>query len=186
MSGDPDVRALFNHNADCVLGRTSANTLTLNLDARGLAYVIDPPDTSVAQDLIAPIRRKDITGSSFGFIAKRDQWTDNSDGTISRRILEFDELIDISPVTFPAYSATTSQTRNLPTSMPKEIRSKLDTRSMDDDDPPAVDLCVCQCSECVTGACNICSAILTAPTRSALATTSVRSLWGTRNAAAWK
>jgi HK97 family phage prohead protease len=163
MASNPDVRALWNHNPDCVLGRTIANTLTLNVDARGLAYVIDPPNTSIANDLIVSMRRKDVTGSSFGFITKRDQWTDNTDGTISRRILEFDELLDVSPVTFPAYSATTSQARNLPTSMPKEMRSKLATRSIsdglidvvaEDDDPP----CGCQCPQCLVGACNICSA----------------------------
>ena len=158
MSSNPDVRALWNHNADCVLGRTTANTLTLNVDARGLAYVIDPPDTTIARDLVVSMRRKDVTGSSFGFITKRDQWADNADGTISRRILEFDELLDVSPVTYPAYSATTSQARNLPTSMPKEMRSKLITRSMDDDDPPAADLCGCQCPQCLVGTCNLCSA----------------------------
>ena len=125
LSSNPDVRALWNHNADCILGRTTANTLHLNLDARGLGYVIDPPDTTIARDLIVSMRRKDITGSSFGFICKRDQWTDNADGTITRRILEFDELLDVSPVTYPAYSATTAQARSLPASMPKELRSKI-------------------------------------------------------------
>lgn len=158
LSANPDVRALWNHNADCVLGRTTANTLTLNLDARGLAYVIDPPDTTVARDLIVSMRRKDVTGSSFGFITKRDQWTDNADGSISRRILEFDELLDVSPVTYPAYSATTSQARSIPPSMPKEMRSKL-TRSQsdDDEDAPVVELCSCECPQCVGGNCNICS-----------------------------
>jgi HK97 family phage prohead protease len=89
LATNPDVRALFNHDANIVLGRTSANTLSLTLDARGLAYEIDPPDTQAAKDLIVSMRRKDITQSSFGFICKRDQWTENQDGTITRRILEF-------------------------------------------------------------------------------------------------
>lgn len=155
LSGNPDVRALWNHNADVVLGRTTANTLHLNLDARGLAYVIDAPDTTVARDLIVSMRRKDITGSSFGFICKRDQWTDNSDGTITRRILEFEELLDVSPVTYPAYSATTAQARSLPATMPKELRSKIAaSRSMEDDDGA----CECNCAQCRSGACNLCSA----------------------------
>jgi HK97 family phage prohead protease len=154
LSGNPDVRALWNHNADCVLGRTTANTLHLTLDARGLCYIIDPPDTTTARDLLVSMRRKDVTGSSFGFICKRDQWTDNADGTITRRILEFDELLDVSPVTYPAYSATTSQVRSIPSSMPKEIRSKLAaTRSMDDSE----DMCQCDCAQCESGNCTICS-----------------------------
>ena len=83
MGSNPDVRALWNHNPDHVLGRTTANTLALTLDARGLAYVIDPPDTQMARDLIVSMRRKDVTGSSFGFITRRDQWTDNADGTVT-------------------------------------------------------------------------------------------------------
>ncbi len=52
MASNPDVRALWNHNADCVLGRTTSGTLHLNIDARGLAYKIDPPATTLANDLI--------------------------------------------------------------------------------------------------------------------------------------
>jgi HK97 family phage prohead protease len=155
MSNQPDCRALWNHNADCVLGRTTANTLRLTIDVRGLSYVIDPPDTQVARDLIVSMRRKDVTQSSFGFICKRDQWTENPDGTITRRILEFDELLDVSPVTYPAYSATSSQARSLPATMPTEMRSKIAKRSSDDIED--IDVCDCDCAQCVSGACNLCS-----------------------------
>ena len=152
MANQPDCRALWNHNADCVLGRTTANTLRLSIDARGLSYVIDPPDTQVARDLIVSMRRKDVTQSSFGFICKRDQWTENPDGTITRRILEFDELLDVSPVTYPAYSATSSQARSLPATMHTEIRSKIAKRSNDDIED--VDVCDCDCPQCVSGVCS--------------------------------
>jgi HK97 family phage prohead protease len=169
MANQPDCRALWNHNSDCVLGRTTANTLHLTVDARGLAYVIDPPDTQIARDLIVSMRRKDVTQSSFGFICKRDQWTENPDGTVTRRILEFEELLDVSPVTYPAYSATTSQARSLPASMPKELRSKITKRDAEvtdgadspdgtDDDLDSDLACACPCAQCRSGACNICSA----------------------------
>jgi len=155
LSKNPDVRALWNHNADCVLGRTVANTLHLALDARGLSYVIDPPDTTIAKDLLVSMRRKDVTQSSFGFIVKRDQWTEQPDGSITRRILEFDELLDISPVTYPAYTQTTSQARNLPATMPVEIRSILSNRSADSIENQPI--CECECTQCLSGACNLCS-----------------------------
>jgi HK97 family phage prohead protease len=136
MAANPDVRAFFNHDENVVLGRTLAGTLRLSIDARGLAYEVDPPDTQMARDLMTSIRRKDITGSSFSFICKRDQWTDNADGSITRRILEFEELIDVSPVVFPAYPATSSEARSLPASMPAEIRARLEARRAA---PPAAD-----------------------------------------------
>jgi HK97 family phage prohead protease len=159
MKTNPDVRALWNHNPDNVLGRTTANTLSLTIDARGLAYVIDPPDTSLAKDLIVSMRRKDITGSSFAFVCARDQWTDNQDGTVTRRILEFDEILDVSPVTYPAYGAATAQARNLPASMPVEMRSRFEKRDNDDGaDEIDLDVCECCCAQCASGAHGICSA----------------------------
>ena len=128
VASNPDVRALWNHNPDHVLGRTAAGTLSLSIDARGLSYSIQPPDTQVARDLITSMRRKDVTGSSFGFICARDQWTDNADGTVTRTILEIGELLDVSPVTYPFYGAADSSVRSMPDSMPAEYRSRFEAR----------------------------------------------------------
>jgi len=153
VASNPDTRALWNHNPDCVLGRTTAGTLHLTIDTRGLAYVIDPPDTALAKDLMVSMRRKDVTQSSFAFITKRDQWVDNPDGTITRTILEFSDLLDVSPVTYPANPATSAQSRSLPSSMPQEMRSRLEKRDIGDD---GLD-CPCGCPQCSVGACGICS-----------------------------
>jgi len=150
MASNPDVRGLFNHDSNLVLGRTSAGTLRLSVDARGLSYEIDPPDTQFARDLMVSMRRKDITGSSFAFTVKRDQWTDNPDGSITRRILEFDQLYDVSPVTFPAYPASSSEARSLPASCPAEMRSKLEKRTN-------ATGCQCACAECADDNCADCS-----------------------------
>ena len=154
MATNPDVRGLFNHDANLVLGRTSAGTMRLSVDARGLAYEIDPPDTQFARDLMVSMRRKDISGSSFAFTVKRDQWTDNPDGSITRRILEFDQLFDVSPVTYPAYPASDSQVRelrSLPASMPAEMRARFAKRDLNEAG------CDCDCAECVANDCSNCS-----------------------------
>jgi HK97 family phage prohead protease len=150
LASGPDVRGLFNHNPDVVLGRSKAGTLQLKVDARGLAYEITPPDTQAARDLMVSMRRGDITQSSFGFIVARDQWTDEPDGTVTRRILEVSELLDVSPVTFPAYPQSAAQVNSLPRSMPAEIRAKLVSRGA-----PAG--CTCECAQCQAGSCGICS-----------------------------
>lgn len=154
MASNPDVRGLFNHDSNLVLGRTSAGTMRLSVDARGLSYEIDPPDTQFARDLMVSMRRKDITGSSFAFIVKRDQWTDNPDGSVTRRILEFDRLLDVSPVTYPAYPASSSQVsssrRALLASCPAEMRGRLTKRDEGDD-------CTCECDACIDGDCESCS-----------------------------
>lgn len=101
-----DVRALFNHDSNLPLGRyiagRSNNTLRLQEDATGLYYEIDPPDTSVGRDLMVSIDRGDITGSSFAFRVLTDNWR-TVNGEQLREIEEFDEIFDVSPVTYPAY-----------------------------------------------------------------------------------
>lgn len=159
MASTPDVRCFFNHDPNLVLGRTTAGTLRLSVDARGLVYDCDPPDTQVARDLMVSLRRKDITGSSFGFICKRDQWTDNPDGSVTRRILEFDQLFDVSPVTFPAFTAASSEARSLPASCPAEMRSKLEARLKKPAEKRDANAngCECTCPECVASDCADCS-----------------------------
>lgn len=107
--GRDDVRALFNHNPDVILGRTKSKTLRLMSDDTGLRYEIDPPNTSQANDLIESIARGDISGSSFSFIATREEWVYPEKGSNDlplRRVLEC-ELYDVAPVVFPAYEDTT-------------------------------------------------------------------------------
>ncbi len=104
-----DVRALFNHDPAVVLGRSSAGTLRLSVDERGLRYEIDPPDTTAARDLIQSIRRGDISGSSFAFMPVAT--THRDDGPTKYIERTEVELFDVGPVTFPAYSGASTGVR---------------------------------------------------------------------------
>ncbi len=109
-----DVRGLFNHDANIVLGRTPA-TMRLSVDATGLKYEIDPPDTEAARGVMASIERGDVSGSSFSFSVRAQTWEEvrDADGnTTDIRTLTDVDLYDVGPVTFPAYEAATSGTRS--------------------------------------------------------------------------
>ncbi|KAA6006299.1 HK97 family phage prohead protease, partial [Pantoea sp. F_5] len=68
-----DVRALFNHDPNFILGRSAAGTLALSVDDKGLRYEITAPETQTIRDLvIAPMQRGDISQSSFAFRIARD------------------------------------------------------------------------------------------------------------------
>jgi hypothetical protein len=108
---EADVRALWNHDTNFVLGRNKAKTLTLREDDKGLFYEAKTPNTGWAKDLVVSIDRGDVTQSSFGFRTIRDEWH-QVDDINTRRILEV-ELFDVSPVTFPAYPQTDVAVRSL-------------------------------------------------------------------------
>lgn len=102
---EADIRALFNHDANYVLGRNTAGTLDLSVTRKGLRAAVNPPDTQWANDLMASVERGDISGGSFGFQVVKDDWQYNSDGSITRELQEV-RLFDVSIVTYPAYPET--------------------------------------------------------------------------------
>ena len=114
-----DVRALFNHNPDLLLGRVSAGTCRLWTDDVGLGYEVRLPEKcGYADDLIACLKRGDVTGSSFGFLIEDEAWRESKDvkgNTIFIREILSVRLYDVSPVTFAAYQATTAGLRSQPT-----------------------------------------------------------------------
>lgn len=108
-----DVRALFNHEEDHVLGRLKAGTLRLAEDERGLKVEIDPPDTQDARDLITKMQRGDIDQMSFAFTMEGGVQTWDETGDMPLRIIEkIGELMDVSVVTFPAYPETEAAARS--------------------------------------------------------------------------
>ena len=98
-----DIRALFNHNPDYVLGRNRAGTLSLQEDKHGLAVQIHPPDASWARDLMVSVKRGDISQMSFGF--RPVKWTEDQGALLDVTLQEV-RLFDVSVVTFPAYPQT--------------------------------------------------------------------------------
>lgn len=102
-----DVRALWNHNPDFVLGRNRSKTLILSEDTKGLAIEILPPDTQFARDLMQSIDRGDVDQMSFAFSPKPggQDWAKDDAGQVVRTLKRV-RLYDVSPVTYPAYTQT--------------------------------------------------------------------------------
>lgn len=102
-----DVRALYNHNADIVLGRASAGTLQLREDSHGLwgSIRINREDSD-AMNVYQRIKRGDITGCSFGFDIEKESTDIREDGSVHFTIEKVNPLYEVSPCVFPAYEAT--------------------------------------------------------------------------------
>lgn len=111
-----DIRALWSHNSDLVLGRTANRTLRLSEDDYGLKFELDLPDTTLGRDAFTSIERGDVSGMSFGFsIQKREDqvWERGEPGKPHLRTLLRVDLFEVSPTAFPAYQQTHVSTRDL-------------------------------------------------------------------------
>jgi len=106
---EDDIRALFSHDEKLILGRTKASTLDLVEDSVGLRTTIRLPNTSLASDIYENVKVGNLTGFSFRFQARKDNWTNGGD----RRELLDVQLSEISLVAFPAYPATSAEARSI-------------------------------------------------------------------------
>ena len=118
-----DVRAYFNHDENLLLGRVSSGTLRISTDKRGLFYEVDLPNTTYANDLAELMKRGDVNQSSFAFLIEKDRW-EQRDGTTYRIIEKVSRLLDVSPVSQPAYPDATSELkRDLETETKEEAKA---------------------------------------------------------------
>jgi hypothetical protein len=103
-----DVRGRYDH--DLVLGRTTNGTMTLTKENDGISYDItvnkNDPEAMAAY---ARVARGDVNGASFMFVVSQggDKWEKN-DGVVIRTVTKASELLDVGPVTYPAYPASTA------------------------------------------------------------------------------
>lgn len=110
LSGD--IRALVNHDTTLVLGRTSAHTLELREDTRGLwgSISINPNDTD-AMNLYQRVKRGDVSQCSFGFDILEEETEIRENGDVHWTIKKV-RLYEVSCCTFPAYESTNISARS--------------------------------------------------------------------------
>lgn len=149
-----DVKCLFNHDPNKVLGRTKNGTLTLKEDNTGLHYTNDMDmSTSVGKDVYAHIERGDVDQCSFGFVVREEEVTYDKDNIPTRTIKQAD-LFDVSPVTYPAYPTTSVEARSNAKVLAKFKREDDPNAEGQDEQPEEV--CSCRCRACFDGDCREC------------------------------
>jgi HK97 family phage prohead protease len=154
LSRAPDVRLLFNHDDRYVLARTRSGTLELAEEDNGLHVWARVAPTSYAKDLRMVMARGDVDQMSFAFMmdeerGAEDHWyEDEESGEIRRDIVKVSDLLDVSPVTYPAYVDTTAAMRELRSAVdagkiliPEDVAQDepADKEATSDDAEPPVD-----------------------------------------------
>ena len=114
-----DVRFLVNHDTKMIpLARSRRNngnsTMQLSVDQFGLSLdwvKLDTERNGTASELDSAVERGDIDGMSFMFSIDSERW-ENLESDHPKRIIEkIGSIVEISAVTFPAYSATDIKAR---------------------------------------------------------------------------
>jgi HK97 family phage prohead protease len=117
LSKEYDIRCLFNHEAELILGRTKADTCKVFVNADGnLEYTWVPDyENPTHMSVVRSIMRGDITQSSFAFTIKEQSWTTSEKyGNMGKRVITvIEDLYDVSPVTYPAYADTEADARSI-------------------------------------------------------------------------
>lgn len=113
LASGEDVKVLWNHDANIVLGSTGNGTASLREDEKGLYGSVEINENDQdAVNAYARIARGDVDGCSFGFdVARQEEWWDD-DGVYHTKLTEIDPLYEVSACTFPAYKATSIFARN--------------------------------------------------------------------------
>ena len=115
-----DVRFLVNHNTDMIpLARSRNNNenSTMQLipdeDGMGIRVDLDTENNAEARSLYSAVQRGDISGMSFMFSVDKDSWDDVDSNHPTRHVRSIKKVLEVSAVTFPAYTQTSIQTRGL-------------------------------------------------------------------------
>lgn len=155
LGTNPDTLMLLNHDVNSPLGRTSAGTLTLRGDDKGLAFDCLLPNTQAGRDTHESVKRGDLSGASFAFnLGKRsdgssmdsfdeeEEIEDEKDlglrgrakgkKIVVRTLHDFSSLMDVSVVTYPAYGQTSVAARHNVISA--EVRSYVEQRTKEVND----------------------------------------------------
>lgn len=127
-----DVPLLVNHDTDTIpVARSRRNngssSMTLTVDEKGLKIraELDLKNNARASELYSAIKRGDISGMSFMFTVKKDEWTDEDSDYPKRTITEIAKVYEVSAVTFPAYNDTSIGARAVDTESAKKILEKI-------------------------------------------------------------
>lgn len=114
-----DVALYLNHNIDALpMARSRKSipdsTMKVSPDDRGLfmAASVDTENNMDARALKSAIVRKDVTGMSFSFLVGDEEWQGLDLDMPTRTIKTVAKVIEVSAVTYPAYTGTDIDARS--------------------------------------------------------------------------
>ncbi|WP_443738441.1 HK97 family phage prohead protease [Treponema sp.] len=128
-----DVRFLVNHNIEMTpLARSRNNNANSTMqmevkeDGMHIRVNLDTENNTDAKNLYSAIQRGDVSGMSFMFTVRGEDWENLDSKYPKRTITDIEKIFEVSAVTFPAYEATSIKARSVSAleSARQELESK--------------------------------------------------------------
>lgn len=106
--------AMHNHDSNRLIGNAASGTMRTGIDATGVWYEVDLPNSPTGEDVLETVRRGDTQGSSFQFTIAPDgeKWSMRG-GKAFREVTKFGGVYEMGPVSEPAYPDTSIGARSL-------------------------------------------------------------------------
>ena len=101
-----DVRLLVGHDASRIPLARTPRTMSLEVDADGLTFRAQLPDTEAGREAYQAVERGDIRGLSFAFTVP-DGGDEYDPKTNTRTIKRIAKVYECTLTAFPAYESTT-------------------------------------------------------------------------------
>lgn len=86
--------------------------LTTDNDGLGIRVALDTENNSEARALYSAVQRGDISGMSFMFGIRDEEWENLDSDHPTRHIKDISTVVEVSAVTFPAYESTEINARS--------------------------------------------------------------------------
>lgn len=113
-----DVRFLVNHNIEMTpLARSRNNNanstmqMEVKKDGMHIRVNLDTENNTDAKNLYSAIQRGDVSGMSFMFKVRGEDWKNLDSEYPKRTITDIEKIFEVSAVTFPAYEDTSIKAR---------------------------------------------------------------------------
>ncbi len=98
-----DIMMFAQHDSAKLLAKTGNGSLALTDTERGIKFDSTVAPTTDGHNIFTLIEQRLITGMSFAFVTTKERFVQETEDDLPTRFVEEGELIELSPVTFPAY-----------------------------------------------------------------------------------
>ena len=126
-----DIKLIYAHENNQILARTDAGNLQVKVDDKGVFFIADLADTTLANDVYNNIQAGNLKGMSFGFTIADggDKWVRQPNGKLLHEVTQIGILGELTVTAWPAYPSTSVELKRSAEQQMKGIAADMATET---------------------------------------------------------